>query len=118
MIEVVINEKKGFIRVSGHSNYAPIGQDIICAGVTSLVNGMYLYFEDLRRKEIELKNNFITKLKFNEKGTQFECKYDTDNFSNIFVVSVFAKMFTQFYEYNEYVKINHTPLIENDKTKA
>ena len=47
MIKILINAKKGYIKVEGHSGYAPIGQDIICAGVSSIVNGMYLYIWQL-----------------------------------------------------------------------
>lgn len=35
MIEVSV--RKNEIKVSGHAMYAPHGQDIVCAGVSSLV---------------------------------------------------------------------------------
>lgn len=113
MIKVVINAKKGYISVEGHADYAPIGQDIVCAGVSAIVNGMYLYFYDLQQKEIANKLDFVTKLEYGG-SKQFEVKYDTDNLTNIVVVAVFAKMFTQFKDYPEYVKIKYTPL--EDKT--
>ena len=37
MIEITIDRKKLSIRVSGHAGYAEKGKDIICAGVSALV---------------------------------------------------------------------------------
>lgn len=110
MIKILINAKKGYIKVEGHAGYAPIGQDIICAGVSSIVNGMYLYFHDIKKAEEKNESDFITKLKYNEDGKQFEVNYDTQNITNVVVVNVFAKMFTQFDEYKEYVKFTYKPL--------
>ena len=110
MIRILINAKKGYIKVEGHSNYAPFGQDIICAGVSSIVNGMYLYFHNLKKAEEENKSEFITKLKYNEDGVQFEVNYDTKNITNIVVVNVFAIMFTQFDDFKGYVKFTYKSL--------
>ena len=110
MIKILINAKKGYIKVEGNSGYDPIGQDIISAGVSSIVNGMYLYFHDVKKAEEENKSDFITKLKYNEDGVQFEVNYDTQNITNVVVVNVFAKMFTQFNDYKEYVKFTYKPL--------
>ena len=43
MIEV--DAREGRITVTGHAGYAPPGQDIICAGVTALVQTLALALE-------------------------------------------------------------------------
>ena len=53
MIEVRV--RKNEIKVSGHAMYAPHGQDIVCAGVSSLVRTLIRSIEDLTRDEIEYK---------------------------------------------------------------
>lgn len=53
MIEVSVRENA--IKVSGHAKYAPHGQDIVCAGVSSLVLTLIRSIEDLTRDEIEYK---------------------------------------------------------------
>ena len=53
MIEVSV--RKNEIKVSGHAMYAPHGQDIVCAGVSSLVRTLIRSIEDLTRDEIEYK---------------------------------------------------------------
>lgn len=47
MIEVRV--RKNEIKVSGHAMYAPHGQDIVCAGVSSLVRTLIRSIEDLTR---------------------------------------------------------------------
>lgn len=51
MIEVSVRENE--IKVSGHAMYAPNGQDIVCAGVSSLVRTLIRSIEDLTRDKIE-----------------------------------------------------------------
>lgn len=51
MIEVRV--RKNEIKVSGHAMYAPNGQDIVCAGVSSLVRTLIHSIEDLTGDEIE-----------------------------------------------------------------
>lgn len=45
MIEVKHSENK--IIISGHAGYAPIGQDIVCAGVSTLAQNFLLSIENL-----------------------------------------------------------------------
>ena len=45
MIEVSVSEDN--ITVSGHAGYAPIGQDIVCAGVSSLTQTLIKSMKDL-----------------------------------------------------------------------
>ena len=51
MVEVCV--RKNEIKVSGHAMYAPHGQDIVCAGVSSLVRTLIHSIEDLTGDEIE-----------------------------------------------------------------
>lgn len=51
MIEVKIRPDE--ITLFGHANYAVAGQDIVCAGVSSLVRTLIRSIEDLTRDEIE-----------------------------------------------------------------
>lgn len=51
MIEVSV--WKDGITVSGHAGYAEAGKDIVCAGVTSLVQGLIRSIEDLTSDQIQ-----------------------------------------------------------------
>ena len=51
MIAVCV--RKDGIEISGHANYAEIGKDIVCAGVTALTQTLIRSLEDLTRDEIE-----------------------------------------------------------------
>lgn len=51
MVEVCV--RKNEIKVSGHAMYAPHGQDIVCAGISSLVRTLIRSIEDLTSDEIE-----------------------------------------------------------------
>ena len=51
MIEV--QRHSGGITLKGHANYAPIGQDIVCAGVSTLVQTLIQSIEELTTDEIE-----------------------------------------------------------------
>lgn len=43
----------GEINISGHANYAPPGADIVCAGVTALMQTLVKSIADLTEDEIE-----------------------------------------------------------------
>lgn len=51
MIEVDV--RKDGITVIGHAGYAPIGQDIVCAGVSTLTQSLIKSIEDLTADKIE-----------------------------------------------------------------
>ena len=51
MIEV--QRHGGGITLKGHANFAPIGQDIVCAGVSTLVQTLIQSIEELTADEIE-----------------------------------------------------------------
>ena len=47
MINITVKEENGHINidVNGHANYAPHGQDIVCAGVSAIVQTTLLGLE-------------------------------------------------------------------------
>ena len=49
---IVITRYPNSITMDGHANYAPRGQDIVCAGVSTLVQNLIQSFEDLCADEI------------------------------------------------------------------
>lgn len=51
MIEVTV--RKDGIRVEGHAQYGPPGEDIVCAGITALVQTLIRSVEDLAHDKIE-----------------------------------------------------------------
>lgn len=50
---IVVDVRKGGITVSGHAGYAEAGKDIVCAGVTALVQGLIRSIEGLTRDQIQ-----------------------------------------------------------------
>lgn len=50
---IVIEYDKDSIKMRGHANYAPIGQDIVCAGVSVLIQTLIQSVETLTADEIE-----------------------------------------------------------------
>lgn len=51
MIEV--KHTDGCIKVSGHAGYAPHGQDIVCAAVSTLVQNMVLSISEITTDKIQ-----------------------------------------------------------------
>lgn len=51
MIAVCVRKDK--IEINGHANYAEIGKDIVCAGVTALTQTLIRSLEGLTSDEIE-----------------------------------------------------------------
>lgn len=51
MIE--IHQYDNGITIQGHANYAPIGEDIVCAGVSTLVQTLIQSIEDMTEDTIE-----------------------------------------------------------------
>ena len=50
---IVVDVRKDEIEVCGHANYAEAGKDIVCAGVTALVQTLIWSLKNLTRDEIE-----------------------------------------------------------------
>ena len=50
---IVITKYDNRITVKGHANYAPLGQDIVCASVSTLVQVLIKCIEDMTEDKIE-----------------------------------------------------------------
>ena len=50
---IVVRVREDEVTVSGHANYAGVGKDIICAGVTSLTQTLIKSMNDLTEDKIE-----------------------------------------------------------------
>ena len=51
MIEITVDREN--IKIRGHANYAPSGQDIVCAGVTALTQALISSIEGLTKDKIQ-----------------------------------------------------------------
>lgn len=50
---IIVTKQRNRIILKGHANYAPIGQDIVCAGVSTLVQALIQSIEVLTADKIE-----------------------------------------------------------------
>ena len=50
---IVVSRNDGEIKIEGHAEYAPEGQDIVCAGVSALTQSLVLSLEKLTDDKIE-----------------------------------------------------------------
>lgn len=50
---IAVSVRKDRIIVAGHSGYAEAGKDIVCAGVTALVQGLIRSIESLTSDQIQ-----------------------------------------------------------------
>lgn len=50
---IAVSVRKDGITVAGHANYAEAGKDIVCAGVTALVQTLVKSADDLTEDKIE-----------------------------------------------------------------
>lgn len=44
---IVVSAQNGIITINGHAGYAEVGKDIVCAGVTALMQTLIQSIEDL-----------------------------------------------------------------------
>jgi uncharacterized protein YsxB (DUF464 family) len=51
---ITIDRKKGCTTISGHAGYAPIGQDIVCAAISVLVQTFIASVEELTADTIRV----------------------------------------------------------------
>lgn len=49
---IVVTRSSSGITIEGHAGYAPSGQDIVCAGISTLVQNLIQSIEDLCTDEI------------------------------------------------------------------
>lgn len=50
---ITITHRPGSITVAGHSGYAPIGKDIVCAGISTLLQAFVVSVHKLTSDEIK-----------------------------------------------------------------
>lgn len=50
---IAANVREDGITIDGHANYAEIGKDIVCAGVTALTQSLIRSMQDLTKDKIE-----------------------------------------------------------------
>jgi uncharacterized protein YsxB (DUF464 family) len=50
---IVITQDKNSITIEGHAGFAPIGQDIVCAGISALLNTLLLSLDKLVDDDIK-----------------------------------------------------------------
>lgn len=50
---IVITKENNCITIIGHANYAPIGQDIVCAGISTVVQSLIRSIETLTSDKIK-----------------------------------------------------------------
>ena len=50
---IVITKANNGISIKGHANYAPIGKDIVCSGVSALIQTLIQSVEELTTDKIE-----------------------------------------------------------------
>ena len=50
---IAVDVRKDGITISGHAGYAEAGKDIVCAGVTALVQGLIRSMESLTSDQIQ-----------------------------------------------------------------
>ena len=67
---IVIKKAAGSVSITGHANYAPHGQDIVCAAISTLVQTLIQSVEDLctdtisyhlQPGSVEIKHGNLTK---------------------------------------------------------
>ena len=51
MIDIYINEIQGKIEINGHAQSDEYGKDLVCAGVSSIANGIVVVFEKQAKRE-------------------------------------------------------------------
>lgn len=50
---IIVNRHDGGINIQGHAHYAEPGKDIVCAGVSALVQSFIRSFEELTADEFQ-----------------------------------------------------------------
>ena len=68
----LIDIKAKYIEVKGHSGYAPIGSDIVCAAISTLIQATYNYLEatgnDVEAESLDGYFKIIFKSELNRPG--------------------------------------------------
>lgn len=96
MINVYIGSNS--IEVEGHANFAAFGSDIVCAGVSALIGGLYIALQEEEIEHTYIEGNGYVK---------FEITEDSDKAAEYlkFVVYGLHNIEVQF---GEYITIHNT----------
>lgn len=93
---VVITRSNSGITIEGHAGYAPRGEDIVCAGISTLVQTLVQSFEDLCTDEIS----------YHLKPGWVEIKHgDLSAKANVLVNSFFIGIYMIAERYPDHVKV-------------
>lgn len=106
-IKIYRDKHKNIVKyqVSGHSAYAEIGSDIICAAVSSVTQMVALGLEEVLALPIELK------MEENEKSSYLECRlpYNVENNirekANILLETMVLTLKNLEIQYGEYITV-------------
>lgn len=94
---VTITRSRSGITMDGHAGYAPHGQDIVCAGISTLVQSLIQSFEDLCTDEIS----------YHLKPGWVEIKHgDLSAKAQVLVDSFFIGCYMIAEKYPDHVKVN------------
>ena len=70
MIRVNVGENS--LEVEGHANFAAFGSDIVCAGVSALIGGLYIALQEENIEHTYKEGNGYVKFEINEeKGLSY-----------------------------------------------
>lgn len=54
---IIVSQSPKEIKISGHANYAPKGQDIVCAAVSALVTTTVNSLDSFKKNQIKVKTD-------------------------------------------------------------
>lgn len=95
---IKINFYKNGFEVSGHANYAQHGSDIVCAGVSGIVNGALNWFDE-KNVLIKIHDGYVLVLAANNDAKTLE-------YFKLIQVQLEA---LNHREYKKYLEINYFP---------
>lgn len=98
MIEITLSEnnKEYEISASGHSGYAPIGEDIVCSAVTAVMTFLVSASAVTNGKLLEMKNGLISVILPKTKETE------------LIIESFIITVDTMRIRYGKWINFSHT----------
>lgn len=102
MITITFKSKDGLCQgfdAIGHAGYAPIGQDIVCAAVSALIQGTALAIEKMSGSETEIAENVLGDYRFQARSP--------DGVAQILLAGLEIALQEIQTEYGTYVEVCH-----------